>query len=94
MRWLKRIGKWAGICFLALVILGAVYQQIGSALDERFAPPPGEMVAAHGAGPIIVPGSTHSSTVTGASMVMGAAQSEFLAKKIVGFAATVHGSGV
>jgi pimeloyl-ACP methyl ester carboxylesterase len=48
MRWVKRIAKWLGVGLFALAALGAIYQQIGSALDARLAPPPGEMVDVNG----------------------------------------------
>lgn len=48
MRWVKRIAKWLGAGLFALAALGAIYQQIGSALDARLAPRPGEMVAVNG----------------------------------------------
>jgi pimeloyl-ACP methyl ester carboxylesterase len=48
MRWVKRIAKWLGVGLFALAALGAIYQQIGSALDARLAPSPGDMVAVNG----------------------------------------------
>jgi pimeloyl-ACP methyl ester carboxylesterase len=48
MVWAKRIGKWLGLGLLALLVAGAVYQQIGLALDAKLAPSPGDMVAVGG----------------------------------------------
>ena len=42
------VARAVGLGLFALAALGAVYQQIGSALDARLAPPPGEMVAVNG----------------------------------------------
>jgi pimeloyl-ACP methyl ester carboxylesterase len=48
MRWVKRIAKWLCAGLLAVAALGAIYQQIGGALDARLAPPAREMVAVNG----------------------------------------------
>ncbi len=48
MGMLKKILKWSGFGVLALVIIGAIYQQIGLRIDGRLAPPPRDMVAVKG----------------------------------------------
>lgn len=48
MRRLKQILKWVGLLVLALIVLGAAYQQIGSLIDDNAVPPPGRMIAVSG----------------------------------------------
>jgi pimeloyl-ACP methyl ester carboxylesterase len=48
MQLARRIGKWLGLFVLSLLLAGAVYQQIGLALDSRLAPPADQMVAVNG----------------------------------------------
>jgi pimeloyl-ACP methyl ester carboxylesterase len=48
MRRVTRIAKWLGTGLFVLAALGAIYQQIGSALDARLAPPRGDMIAVDG----------------------------------------------
>ena len=48
MRWVKSILKWAGIVFAALLVVGAVYQQIGLLLDSHRAPLASQMVSVEG----------------------------------------------
>jgi pimeloyl-ACP methyl ester carboxylesterase len=44
MQILRKILKWAGLGLLGLVVTGGIYQQIGLALDNSLAPPPGDML--------------------------------------------------
>jgi pimeloyl-ACP methyl ester carboxylesterase len=48
MRVTISILKWLGIGLLALLVMGAVYQQVGAALDAGLAPPQSEMVSVDG----------------------------------------------
>ncbi len=48
MRRVRKILKWFLYVVVALLIAGAIYQQIGVALDVRLAPPPSEMVQIDG----------------------------------------------
>lgn len=48
MRMMLWLLKWAGFAFLALLAAGAVYEQIGFALDSRLKPPASDMVLVHG----------------------------------------------
>jgi pimeloyl-ACP methyl ester carboxylesterase len=48
MRRLRKILKWLAYIVLSLLLVGAIYQQIGRALDARLAPPPSEMVHVNG----------------------------------------------
>jgi pimeloyl-ACP methyl ester carboxylesterase len=48
MRVLRKILAWAGLGLLALVVAGAIYQQIGLLLDDRLAPPSRDMIAVNG----------------------------------------------
>jgi pimeloyl-ACP methyl ester carboxylesterase len=48
MRLLLKILKWCGIGLVAILLCGAVYQAVGTALDSRYDPPPSEMVAVNG----------------------------------------------
>jgi len=48
MRWIRKILLWIGSGVAALAVAGALYQQIGTALDARLAPPASEMVAVNG----------------------------------------------
>jgi pimeloyl-ACP methyl ester carboxylesterase len=45
MRIAGRFLKWLGIVFATLCVAGAIYQQVGAALDARYAPPDSQMVA-------------------------------------------------
>ena len=40
--------KWLGLGLLVLLVVGAIYQQVGSALDSKLAPPAGQMVSVNG----------------------------------------------
>lgn len=42
--WLKRIALWLIIGIISLATLGAVYQTIATAMDQRALPPPGQMI--------------------------------------------------
>ena len=48
MRLAGRILKWLSLGVLGLLVAGALYQQIGLAVDARFAPPRGDMVRIDG----------------------------------------------
>jgi pimeloyl-ACP methyl ester carboxylesterase len=48
MRLVGKILKWLGFSLLGLLIAGAIYQQIGIALDAKLAPPASEMVHVNG----------------------------------------------
>jgi pimeloyl-ACP methyl ester carboxylesterase len=48
MRRLGRVLKWLGYFAVALLAAGAIYQQIGTALDAALAPPPSEMITVEG----------------------------------------------
>ncbi|HXO20031.1 MAG TPA: alpha/beta hydrolase [Thermoanaerobaculia bacterium] len=48
MRIVGKILKWFGIAIAVLIAAGAVYAQIGLALDARHAPPKAEMIAVGG----------------------------------------------
>ena len=48
MRLIGKILKWLGLGLLGLLIAGAIYQQIGVALDAKLAPPASEMVRVNG----------------------------------------------
>jgi pimeloyl-ACP methyl ester carboxylesterase len=48
MRFLTRILKWLGYFAVAVVAAGAIYQQAGSALDRRLAPPASQMIMVEG----------------------------------------------
>jgi pimeloyl-ACP methyl ester carboxylesterase len=40
--------KWLGLGLLVLLVVGAIYQQIGAALDAKLAPPADQMVSVNG----------------------------------------------
>ena len=48
MRWVGRILKWLGLGVLGLLVLGAVYQQIGLLLDASLGPPANDMTSVDG----------------------------------------------
>lgn len=48
MRLIGKILKWLALGLLGLLIAGAIYQQIGVALDAKLAPPAREMVRVNG----------------------------------------------
>ena len=48
MRLIRKIVKWFGWCLLGLLVAGAIYQGIGTALDAKLAPPASEMVRVNG----------------------------------------------
>jgi pimeloyl-ACP methyl ester carboxylesterase len=48
MRIVARILRWLGIVVLAVLLAGAIYQQIGTWIDARAFPPPGRIVAVDG----------------------------------------------
>ena len=48
MRIVGKLFKWFGIVILILIAAGAIYAQVGLALDARHAPPKTEMVAVEG----------------------------------------------
>ena len=48
MRRVRKILKWLAYVVLSLLLAGAIYQQIGIALDARLAPPPSDMVQVNG----------------------------------------------
>jgi pimeloyl-ACP methyl ester carboxylesterase len=48
MRLAGKILKWLGFGLLGLLVGGAIYQQIGIALDSKLAPPASEMVRVNG----------------------------------------------
>ena len=48
MRIIVKILKWLGIGLGTLLVLGFLYQTIGSALDAHFAPPPSDIVNVNG----------------------------------------------
>lgn len=50
MRWVAKILKWLGYGLLGLLALGAIYQQVGNALDSGLAPPASEMISVNGHG--------------------------------------------
>ena len=54
MRILKRIGKWVGLLLLALILSGAVYQQVGAAIDDFTVPQTGRIVQVNGQGVNVV----------------------------------------
>src|ERR1700693_4912087 len=48
MRVVKKILKWIGIVVLLLLAAGAIYEQVGLALDAKLAPPAEEMISVDG----------------------------------------------
>lgn len=48
MRLARKILKWLGLGFAGLLVAGAIYQQIGSLLDAKLAPPPDQIVPVNG----------------------------------------------
>ena len=48
MRLIRKISKWLGLSAVLLMLIGAVYNQVGLIADARFAPPRNEMVDVDG----------------------------------------------
>ncbi len=48
MRWIGKTLLWAVVVFLALAVIGAIYQTVAMEIDRRTYPPPGQLVQVGG----------------------------------------------